>query len=259
MSSDAKVPRFMRDPEQPMDQVGRTWADILYSARRWILGGLVLCIAGVAIYLGGGSLSGVSTFLEKYSDAIGFFIGCFVLFFIIGRGITRRLLRVPMMDYLVLDFDSMTGAIYRIPAPLLARMDVEGGNNLTFSWRTGDSFRLARSVDLENGVIRTAWPHEVPIEQAAFTLSDLQRREEDYEKTKIENLYLRRRPVVIAADLAKKANVDLTHEISDALSLDELDAEAYLEGLDPLKSRMSGTETGAGEGGDSDAGEQAAE
>ena len=65
--------------------------------------------------------------------------------------------------------------------------------------------------------------------------------------------------MVIAADLAKKANVDLTHEISDALSLDELDAEAYLEGLDPLKSRMSGTETGAGEGGDSDAGEQAAE
>ncbi len=259
MSSDSEVPGFTRDADTLSDQVGRTWADLLYSARKWVLLFVILILAGIGLYLGGDSLSGVGSFLEKYSDAIGFFIGCFVLFFIIGRWITRFLLRVPMMDYLVLDFDSLTGALYRIPVPLLSKMEVSGGNNLTFSWRTGDSFRLARKVDLEAGVIETAWPHEVPIEQAAFTLSDLQRREEDYEHAKIENLYLRRRSVVIAADLAKKANVDLTHEISDALSIDELDIDAYLEGLDPLKSRMSGEETEPSEGGDEDAGEQASE
>lgn len=243
----SEEPAFTRDSDTPIDQVGRTGWDVLYAGRRWVLLSVISAILCICIYLAGDSLDGIGLFLDEYSDAIGFFVGCFVLFFIIGRWTTRFLLRVPMMDYLVLDFDSFTGAIYRIPVPLLSRMDIEGGNNLTFTWRTGDGFRLARNVDLDKGVIETAWPHEVPIEQAAFTLSDLQRREEDYERCKIENLYLRRRSVVIAADLAKRSNRDLTHEISDVLALDELDLDSYLDGLDPLKPRMSGEDA---EGGD---------
>lgn len=243
MSDDRSVPAFSGSRED----VGRTWADLFWSGRMYILL-VVLAVLGVVCFLVyRPDLSGIGSFIDRYSDAITCFIAAFIVFFIIGRYVTRNLLRVPTVEFLVLDFDGFRGEIYRIPVPLLSMMDVSGGNNLAFTWRTGDSFRLARKVDLENGVIETAWPHEVPIEQAAFTLSDLQRREEDYERTKIENLYLRRRPVVIASDLARRSNQELAHEISDTLELDELDIASYLDGLDPLKAR-SGTE----EGGDGD-------
>ena len=98
-------------------------------------------------------------------------------------------------------------------------------------------FKLARSVDIENGTIETAWPHSISIEQAAFTLSDLQAREKDYQDAKIENLLLRRRPVVLATDLAKDANDHLASELSDLLQLGKLDVDSYLDGLDPLESR----------------------
>lgn len=256
MSSDSEVPRFTLDPER--EEVGRTWADLAYAARWYILAIVAVIAVAVWAHLSGFSFDGVRSFVDRWGVAIEYFVICFVLFFLIGRWVVRLLLRVPTVDFLVLDFETFRGAIYRIPVPLLSRMEVTGGNNLTFSWRTGDSFRLARKVDLDNGVIETAWPHEVPIEQAAFTLSDLQRREDDYEEAKLENLYLRRRPVVVATDLAKRASSDLTHEISEALRLDELDIDAYLDGLDPLRSRRSGTDD---EGGESDAedGEQAPE
>lgn len=240
MSDESSAPPFT----EPREEVGRTWADLFWTGRAYILLAVV-AVAVVACFLVyRPDLSGVGSFLDRYSDAISCFIAAFVVFFLIGRSVTRNLLRVPMMEFLVLDFDGFRGEIYRIPIPLLSMMDVSGGNNLAFTWRTGDGFRLARKVDLENGVIETAWPHEVPIEQAAFTLSDLQRREEDYERTKIENLYLRRRPVVIASDLARRSNQELAHEISDALELDELDIDAYLDGLDPLKVRPDPDEGG---------------
>ncbi len=255
MSGD--IPSSVPDFIDSDGDIGRTWADIAWSARRHILVIVSVAIVAILYLVFRPDLSGIGLFLEKYSDAILCFLVAFVVFLLIGRSVTRNLLHVPMMEFLVLDFDGFRGEIYRIPVPLLSMMDVGGGNNLAFTWRTGDSFKLARRVDLENGVIETAWPHEVPIEQAAFTLSDLQRREKDYEDAKIENLYLRRRPVVIASDLARRSNYELTHEISDVLNLDELDIDEYLEGLDPLKVRMEASED-FDEGGDG-GGEQASE
>ena len=215
---------------------GRTWADIIYGARRHILAVIVIIAAAVFFAFSGVSVKDIGLFLEEYSDVLKAFGFSFLVFFLAGWTVTKKLLRVPTVDYLVLDFDSFTGAIYRIPVPVLFRMQVTGGNNLVFSWRTGASFKLARRVDLENGVIETAWPHEVPVEQAAFTLSDLARREDDYRDAKIENLFLRRRSMVAAADLAKRSNQALAHDISAVLKLDELDMDAYMAGLDPLAS-----------------------
>lgn len=213
------------------EPVGRTWADMLYTGRRWIgLGVLILLIILAFAFI-----PGLREAVSDNSDVIGSFIGSSILFFFIGRIVTRRLLTVPTCDFLVIDFQEFRGELYRIPVPLLADMDVSGGNNLSFSWRSGQMFRLARRVDLENGIIETAWPHEVPIEEAAFTLSDLQRREADYERKSIENLYLRRRPVVIGADLARPAIQDISREISQLLGLADFDLESYLAGLDPLK------------------------
>lgn len=230
--------------------VGRTWADMVYSAR-WPI--LILVSIIVLVIVGALFRDDIGSFIAKYSDQIRIFAAAFVLFFLIGRYVTKVFFRVPTVDYLVLDFESFRGEIYRIPVPLLSELAISGGNNLTFSWRTGDGFRLARRVDLENGVIETAWPHEVPIEQAAFTLADLQRRESDYERLSIENLYLRRRPTVIATELAARSNRYLADEISEALKLDGLDLDSYLKGLDPLRERREP------ESGGEDDGEQAAE
>lgn len=242
MSSDRRPADFLEEQEV----VGRTWADVLYRTR-WILLvalGVVVCVALVAVYRP--DTSGLSAAVRDNGDAIKAFIGISVLFFLIGRSFTIRVLSVRTVDYLVLDFTSLKGAVYRIPAPLLSEFRISGGNNLSFCWRDGHTFKLARRVDLENGVIETAWPHEVPIEQAAFTLSDLQARERDYQDCKIENLYLRRRPVVIASDLARQANDHLAEEISDAMELGRLDMEGYLAGIDPLRPTRA-ADDGSGE------------
>lgn len=235
MSSDRRPADFIQEPEL----VGRTWADVLYRMR-WILLvvlGVVVCVVLVAVYRP--DTSGLSAAIHDNEDAIKAFIGIFILFFLIGRSFTIRVLSVQTVDYLVLDFVNLKGAIYRIPVPLLPEFRISGGNNLSFCWRDGHIFKLARRVDLEEGVIETAWPHEVPIEQAAFTLSDLQAREKDYQDCKIENLYLRRRPVVIASDLARQANDHLADEISDAMELGRLDIGSYLDGIDPLSPRRA--------------------
>ena len=222
-----------------LEPVGRTWADILYGGRRLLFFALVAIVALIFIAIYRPDLSGAAVWYENSKPAIRAFIFAFIMMFLIGRFITIRLLSVQTVDYLVLDFVNMRGSVYRIPVPLLSSFRVSGGNNLQFSWRDGHVFKLARSVDIENGIIETAWPHSVSIEQAAFTLSDLQVREKDYQDAKIENLLLRRRPVVIAADLARESNDYLASELSDLLQLGGLDVESYLEGLDPLKRRRS--------------------
>lgn len=231
MSSDARPSDIRLEP------VGRTWADILFVGRRPILVVLVAVVALVLVVIYRPDLSWISEWYDENKPAIKTFIAAFVVMFLLGRSITLRLLSVQTVDYLVLDFVNMRGSVYRIPVPLLASFKVSGGNNLQFSWRDGHVFKLARSVDIENGIIETAWPHSISIEQAAFTLSDLQAREKDYQDAKIENLLLRRRPVVLATDLAKDANDHLASELSDLLQLGKLDVDSYLDGLDPLESR----------------------
>lgn len=229
----SEVPEFSKD-QQP---VGRTGADLLYLSRFAILVAILVIGFLILLWFSGDAASEI---LSEYGDAIAVFVMAFIFMFIVARGIVLRLLRVPTIDYLVLDFQDMTGSIHRIPVSLLKDMEVSGGNNLQFTWRDGHSFRLARSVDLDAGSIVTAWPHEIPIEQAAFTLGDLQRREEDYKNCKLENLLLRRCPVVIASDLARESNLYLTKEISEVLGLGELDVAEYLKGLDPLDPKDSG-------------------
>ena len=226
-----------RPSDVPLEPVGRTWADVLYGGRRLLLLIVVVIAALVLIAVYRPDLSVLSDWYEDNKPAIQAFAVAFVAMFLIGRFITLRLIAVQTVDYLVLDFVNLRGSVYRIPVPLLSLFEVTGGNNLQFSWRDGHVFKLARSVDIENGIIETAWPHSVPIEQAAFTLSDLQAREKDYQDSKIENLLLRRRPVVLAADLARTANDHLASELSDLLQLGDLDVESYLEGLDPLHRR----------------------
>lgn len=231
MSSDARPSDIRLEP------VGRTWADILFVGRRPLLVVLVAVVLLILTVIYRPDLSGISDWYDENKPAIKAFLSAFVVMFLIGRSITLRLLSIQTVDYLVLDFVNMRGSVYRIPVPLLASFKVSGGNNLQFSWRDGHVFKLARSVDIENGIIETAWPHSVSIEQAAFTLSDLQAREKDYQDAKIENLLLRRRPVVLATDLAKDANDRLSSELSDLLGLGTLDVDAYLDGLDPLERR----------------------
>ncbi len=228
-------------PERPQEVVGRTWADVVWRGRGALLAVILLLIVVLVLAIARPDLSGVG----GHAGEIEAFIAALVLGVIVGRIAAGRLHRVRYVDYLVLDFEGLRGAIYRIPVPQLARMEISGGSNLVFSWRTGQTVRLARRVDLRAGVIETAWPHEVPIEQAAYTLSDLQAREEDYERCKIENLMLRRRSMVIAADLARQANTHLADEISDVLQLGSLDVVAYMEGLDPLKPHREDPEDGA--------------
>lgn len=236
MSSDPRPSDYSAEP------VGRTWADILFAGRRMLLIVLGVAVLLVLIAIYRPDLSGISGWYHDNKPAVKAFVAAFAVMFLIGRSITIRLLLVQTVDYLVLDFTDLRGAIYRIPVPLLSSFRITGGNNLQLSWRDGHVFKLARSVDIENGIIETAWPHQVPIEQAAFTLSDLQAREKDYRDAKIENLLLRRRPVVLAADLAKDANDRLASELSDLLQLGELDVRSYLDGLDPLESRRGSDE-----------------
>lgn len=228
MSSDVA-----RDPEP----VGRTWADVLYGGRRFLVLAIAVVVVLILVVVYKPDLSGVSAWYEENRPAVQAFAAAFVVMFLIGRFITLRLIAVQTVDYLVLDFVNLRGSVYRIPVPLLSEFEVTGGNNLQFSWRDGHVFKLARRVDIDGGIIETAWPHEVPIEQAAFTLSDLQAREKDYRDCKIENLLLRRRPMVLAADLARDANDHLASELSELLELGELDVDSYLDGLDPLHRR----------------------
>lgn len=230
MSSDARV-------SSRSEPVGRTWADVFYSGRRRLAAAVVIIVALILIVVYKPDFSFVSVWYQENKPAVHAFVGAFVVMFIIGRFITLRLIQVQTVDYLVLDFVNMRGSVYRIPVPLLSTFEVTGGNNLQLSWRDGHVFKLARSVDIENGIIETAWPHSVPIEQAAFTLSDLQAREKDYRDSKIENLLLRRRPIVLAADLARDSNDHLASELSDLLQLGTLDVDSYLDGLDPLHRR----------------------
>lgn len=232
MSSDA-----VRPSDVTVQPVGRTWADILYSGRKTLLI-IVLISAAVTIFVAyRPDLSPIGNWISENKAAIEAFCASYIVFYLIGRWLVKQLMAVQCVDYLVLDFVNLKGAVYRIPVPLLADFEVSGGNNLQFAWRDGHVFKLARSVDIEAGRIDTAWPHEVPIEQAAFTLADLQSREKDYRDCKIENLLLRRRPVVVAADLARESNDYLAHELSDVLSIGDLDVASYLDGLDPLQPR----------------------
>ena len=137
------------------------------------------------------------------------------------------------------------------------RMKVNGGNNLVFSWGMGYQFKLARRIDPENDEIEVAWPHEIPIEQAAITLDALQRREDDYTRCKIENLYLRRYPRVIAGDLARGASESFAKDLSEMLRLDDLDVDTYLGDLDPLRRRRPTDHSD--EGGEADVGEPSPE
>ena len=207
MSSDA------RPSDAPIEPVGRTWADILFAGRRLLLLvlGVVVLLVLVAIYRP--DLSGISEWYRDNKPAIRAFVLAFILMFVIGRFITLRLISVQTVDYLVLDFVNLRGAVYRIPVPLLSSFRISGGNNLQLSWRDGHVFKLARSVSIEDGII-----------------------------AKIENLLLRRRPVVLAADLARDANDHLASELSDLLELGDLDVDSYLNGLDPLKPRKGSDE-----------------
>ena len=222
-------PEFLRDPEKD-EVVGRTVADLLYDSRFYILVIVLVVFVGLAYVF----FPGIGEWFSANMEILRLFFGPMILFFIVGLKLVPMFLRVPTMDFLVLDFEGFGGAIYRIPVTLLAKMQISGGNSLSFSWRTGDTFRLARSVDLENRIIDLAWPHEVPIEQAAFSLSDMQRREKDYEQKSKENLLLRRRPVIIGTDLARTANDYLVSELSDLLKMKGFDIKDYIEVEDPL-------------------------
>ena len=227
----SEEPKFLDEGEDSGSVVGRTGADLLYDSRFYILIVVAILIGAFALIL----LPGAREAISDNLDILKLFFIPMIIFYWIGMRILPVLLHVPTMDFLVLDFENFTAAIYRIPLPLLTQMKITGGNNLNFSWRTGESMKLARRVDLDNGVIETAWPHEVPIEQAAFTMSDLQRREKDYERKSIENLLLRRRPTVIGADLARDSNMFLSKELSELLKLKQFDIDEYLRGLDPLE------------------------
>lgn len=236
MSSDGVI-RPTDTKELLVQPVGRTWADVFYSGRMMIFIIVAAIFAVILFVVYHPDLAPVGDWIHRNKSSIEAFCASFIVFYILGRWLTLTLMQVQSVDYLVLDFINLKGAVYRIPVPLLADFEVSGGNNLQLAWRDGHVFKLARSVDIEKGIIETAWPHEVPIEQAAFTLADLQVREKDYRDAKIENLLLRRRPVVVAADLARESNDYLARELSDLLQLGDLDVDSYLKDLDPLQPR----------------------
>ena len=216
--------------DQP-EAVGRTWVDVFYLGRWWFLAILVI-IGLVLLVVFEDSVSGLA---EAHGEDIKSLAVGAVAGFIASRWVTNRFLRVPTMDFLVLDFQNMTGDVWSVPVPRMKEMKVNGGNNLVFSWGMGFQFKLARKVDPENNEIEVAWPHEVPIEQAAITLSALQQREEDYTRCKIENLFLRRYPRVIAGDIARGASESFARDVSEMLRIDDFDTVSYIDGLDPLR------------------------
>ena len=213
------------------EMVGRTWLDLLWYGRWWLFAILVVVGIVLLVVLD----DSVSVYVEEHGEDIKSAAVGLVAGFVVGRWLTRKFFRVPTMDFLVLDFQNMTGDVWSVPVPRMKEMKVNGGNNLVFSWGMGFQFKLARKVDPENNEIEVAWPHEVPIEQAAITLSALQQREEDYTRCKIENLYLRRYPRVIAGDIARGASESFARDVSEMLRIDDFDIVSYIDGLDPLR------------------------
>lgn len=237
--------------DQP-EMVGRTWLDLLWYGRWWLLA-ILIVIGTVLLVVLDGSISSYVEVHEKdiKSLAVGILAG-----FVVGRWLTRKFFRVPTMDFLVLDFHNMTGDVWSVPVPRLKEMKVNGGNNLVFSWGMGYQFKLARRIDPDKNEIEVAWPHEVPIEQAAITLSALQQREDDYTRCKIENLYLRRYPRVIAGDIARSSSEAFAGDLSEMLRMRDFDVVSYIEGLDPLRAKRPVDQSDlSGDGGDKDASE----
>lgn len=223
----------IKPKDKPTEVVGRTWLDLIFMGRWWLL--LILIVVGLVLLMV--LDDSVSVWAEQHGEdiesaAVGLVVGA-----IAGRWITRKFLRVPTIDFLVLDFENLTGDVWSVPVPRLASMKVNGGNNLVFSWGLGYQFKLARRVDPFTNEIEVAWPHEIPIEQAAISLDALQRREDDYTRCKIENLYLRRYPRVLAADLARGASESFASDLSEMLRIDDFDIDGYVGGLDPLRRK----------------------
>lgn len=213
--------------------VGRTWLDLIYMGRWWLLG--ILLVVGIVVLVV--MDDSITAFVDSRGEDLESLAVGLVAGFIAARWITMKFLRVPTIDFLVLDFQNLTGDVWSVPVPRLRKMKVNGGNNLVFSWGMGYQFKLARRIDIENNEIEVAWPHEIPIEQAAITLDALQRREDDYTRCKIENLYLRRYPRVIAGDLARGASESFARDVSEMLRIDGLDLDEYIGDLDPLRRR----------------------
>lgn len=238
------------------EAVGRTWVDVAYLGRWWFLAILVLVCVVLLVVLD----DSVSDFVEAHGDDIKSLAVGLVAGLIVSRWFTLRFLRIPTMDFLILDFQRMTGDVWSVPVPRLKQMKVNGGNNLVFSWGCGFQFKLARSIDLDRNEITVAWPHEVPIEQAAITLSALQQREDDYTRCKIENLFLRRYPRVIAGDIARGASESFAKDLSEMLRMDDFSIDDLIDGLDPLRrKRPTDHSDEPDEGGDADVEEQASE
>ena len=233
--------------------VGRTWIYLIFMGRWWILGILVVVGLCLLVLLD----DSITAFADSHGEDIQSLAVGLVVGFLAARWLVLKFLRVPTMDFLVLDFQNLTGDVWSVPIPRLKRMKVNGGNNLVFSWGMGYQFKLARRIDPENDEIEVAWPHEIPIEQAAITLDALQRREDDYTRCKIENLYLRRYPRVIAGDLARGASESFAKDLSEMLRLDDLDVDTYLGDLDPLRRRRPVDHSD--EGGEADVGEPSPE
>ena len=238
--------------DQP-EAVGRTWVDVAYLGRWWFLA--IIAIVGIVLLVV--LDDSVSGFVETYGEDIKSAAAGLVVGAVASRWITLKFLRIPFVDFLILDFENLTGDVWSVPVPRLQRMKVNGGNNLTFSWGKGYQFKLARSIDLDKDEITVAWPHEIPIEQAAITLSALQLREDDYTRCKIENLYLRRYPRVIGADLARGASESFAMDLSEMLRLDDFDVDGFVDHLDPLR-RKNPTDP-SDSGGEADAAESSAE
>ena len=237
------------------EAVGRTWLDLIWYGRWWLLA--ILAVIGLVLLVV--LDDSISQWVELHDEDVKSAAVGIVAGLIVGRWVTRKYLRIPTMDFLILDFQHMTGDVWSVPVPRLAEMKVNGGNNLVFSWGMGYQFKLARSIDLDKNEIEVAWPHEIPIEQAAISLSALQQREDDYTRCKVENLYLRRYPRVIAGDIARGASESFAKDISEMLRIDDFDVMSYIDGLDPLRRKGPTDQSDQPEkGGDAD-GEQAPE
>ena len=102
------------------EMVGRTWLDLLWYGRWWLLAILVVVGIVLLVVLD----DSVSVFVEENGEdiksaAVGLAAG-----FVVGRWITRKFLRIPTMDFLVLDFQNMTGDVWSVPVPRLKEMKV---------------------------------------------------------------------------------------------------------------------------------------
>ena len=118
--------------EQP-EAVGRTWVDVFYLGRWWLLAILVIVGLVLLVVLD----DSVSALAETHGEDIKSLAVGAVAGFIASRWVTNRFFRVPTMDFLVLDFQNMTGDVWSVPVPRMKEMKVNGGNNLVFSWGMG--------------------------------------------------------------------------------------------------------------------------